>query len=74
MPGRDGFDIIAYVRAESGRGWSRSLPALAVSANDSDADAARAVTQGFDAFQAKPIDPKAVVEIVRRLAVPRKPG
>src|SRR5205807_214275 len=55
MPGKDGYHLITDIRAlENGR---RRVRAIAVSANASTQDQARALAAGFDIHLAKPFDP-----------------
>jgi CheY-like chemotaxis protein len=46
----------------------RRIPAIALTANARSEDRERALTAGFDAFIAKPIDIAVLAEEVRRLA------
>ena len=53
MPGLDGFETLAEIRADQGLA---SIPVVAMTASASEADRARYVQAGFDAFLPKPID------------------
>jgi len=72
MPEMDGYDATALIRAsEAGR---RRTPIIALTANDSDADRARCVEVGMDAFVAKPLRPAelfAAIEHVLGCPAPR---
>jgi len=66
MPGRDGYDLIRHIRAlEPGR---RHLPVAAVTAYAADSDRRRALSAGFDAYLAKPVEPDVLMKEVARLA------
>jgi PAS domain S-box-containing protein len=63
LPGTDGYDLLAAIRAlpsERGR-----MPAIAVTAYASDADAKRALQRGFVAHISKPYVPAELVAAVR---------
>lgn len=62
MPGQDGYQLIAKLRAQLG-----AVPALALTAYASPKDRERALQSGFDAHAAKPIDPRVLVSLVARL-------
>jgi CheY-like chemotaxis protein len=67
MPGRDGYDLIALVRAmEVGR--DHRLPALALTACAADGDRRRVLMSGFDSYLTKPATPEMVTAAVARLA------
>jgi PAS domain S-box-containing protein len=62
LPGTDGYDLLAAIRAlPSDRG---RMPAIAVTAYASDADAKRAVKHGFAAHISKPYDPADLVAAI----------
>jgi PAS domain S-box-containing protein len=66
MPGEDGYQLVARVRAsESARG--RRLPSIALTAYAGEADRARALEAGFDLHVAKPVEPANLVSAVARL-------
>jgi PAS domain S-box-containing protein len=58
LPGMDGYDLLLALRQ---RGAHEAFPAVAVSAYASLDDRARALSVGFKAHFAKPIDPAALV-------------
>ena len=63
LPGTDGYALLAAIRdlpAERG-----AIPAIAVTAYASDADARKAMTRGFVAHITKPYDPSTLVAAVR---------
>jgi PAS domain S-box-containing protein len=62
LPGMDGYQLIAALRAEAAH---RELPAVAVTAYARLDDRARAAAAGFQAHVAKPVDPG---ELVRTLS------
>jgi CheY-like chemotaxis protein len=63
LPGTDGYSLLAAVRElPNDRG---SIPAIAVTAYASSADAQRALQKGFAAHLAKPYSPSALAAAVR---------
>ena len=67
MPGIDGFDFIARVRASADPAV-RDVPAAALTAFARSEDRTRALRSGFDVHLAKPVDPGELVEVVASLA------
>ena len=66
MPGRDGYAVLAGVRAfETELG--RHVPVAAVTAYARPEDRARAIAAGFDEYVAKPVDPAALAFVVATL-------
>jgi len=67
MPGEDGISLIQRIRgldpAQGGR-----VPAAAITAYTQASDRDRALGAGFQAFLAKPVDPRELAEVVARLA------
>jgi PAS domain S-box-containing protein len=66
LQGRDGYDLIRRLRSlphEDGG----DIPAVALTAYASEADHARALDAGFQRHLPKPIDPEALVEMIREL-------
>ena len=63
LPGTDGYELLAAVRGLPG-GKSR-IPAIAVTAYASPADAQKALRHGFVAHLSKPYVPSALVAAVR---------
>jgi CheY-like chemotaxis protein len=66
MPGVDGYELMAVVRQLEGE--LARTPALALTGFARAEDGARAMTAGFDAHKAKPVDPAALVVVVQQLA------
>ena len=63
LPGTDGYDLLAAIRSlPTERG---AIPAIAVTAYASDADALLAIKRGFVAHITKPYSPAALVTAVR---------
>jgi len=74
MPGRDGYELIAAVRASSDP-RIRATPAAALTAFARASDRERAIEAGFDAHLAKPIDhDRLVATLVSLAAGSRAPG
>ncbi len=71
MPEEDGYAVIAKVRA-LGPARSGDVPAVAVTAYASPEDRARALSAGFQAHVAKPVEPARLIALIDSLAhVPR---
>jgi CheY-like chemotaxis protein len=66
MPGEDGYDLIAKVRALSTE-QGRDTPAAALSAHVSDDDRERALTAGYQTHIKKPVDPVTLAAAVAGL-------
>jgi signal transduction histidine kinase len=67
MPGEDGFSLIRRVRGlDPERGGK--VPAAALTAYTQPSDRDRALSAGFQAFLAKPVDPRELAGAVARLA------
>jgi signal transduction histidine kinase/ActR/RegA family two-component response regulator len=65
MPGEDGYSLIRQVRKlEDGL---KDLPAIALTAQASDVDRARALAAGFQIHLAKPVEPRDLVAAVTTL-------
>ncbi len=65
MPGEDGFVLIRRLR--SARQSLAEIPAIALTAHASAADAARVIDAGFDEHLAKPVDLDVIVAAISRL-------
>jgi CheY-like chemotaxis protein len=65
MPGEDGYSLIRKVRS---RGKARRLPAIALTAHARAEDRVRALTAGFDAHVAKPVEATELVTVILSLA------
>ena len=62
MPGMDGFEVLAHLRADP---LTRHVPVIAVSANARPDDLERARAAGFDAYLTKPVDLEVLLRTVR---------
>jgi two-component system, chemotaxis family, CheB/CheR fusion protein len=69
MPGMDGYELIRRVRANP---RSARVPAIALTGFGRAEDAHRALTAGFDAHLAKPVQIEHLGDVLRRL--PRQDG
>ena len=67
MPGKDGYEVSAFVKADSAR--SR-IPVVLLTGAFEPVDDERAREVGCDAVLVKPFEPKAVIERVRELVGP----
>ena len=68
MPGMSGFEVLHLLKQNH---RTRSIPVVCMSVVD---DSGRAVALGAEKFVSKPIDAKALVEIVRSVLGRRAPG
>jgi PAS domain S-box-containing protein len=68
MPGRDGFDLVEWLRAREHAAGTPPMPAIALSAFVSAEDRERALSLGFNRHVAKPIEPIELVAVVAELA------
>jgi two-component system, cell cycle response regulator DivK len=64
LPGMSGIDALLELRADAA---TRSIPVVAVTASAMMQDRQRILAAGFDAYQSKPIDVKAFLELVSTL-------
>ncbi|MFY9511154.1 MAG: response regulator, partial [Rubrivivax sp.] len=62
MPGMDGFEVLARLRADAA---TSHIPVLAVSANARQVDIDTALAAGFDAYLTKPLDLPQLLATVR---------
>jgi len=67
MPGEDGYSLIRKIR-ESENEEAKRLPALALTAHARVDDRVRALSAGFDAHIAKPVEPAELIMLVASLA------
>jgi two-component system CheB/CheR fusion protein len=66
LPGEDGFVFIEKLRALCAK-ESIHVPAVALTAYARPEDRDRALSAGYDAYLAKPVEPSSVVSLVHRL-------
>ena len=62
MPGMDGFEVLARLRADPA---TRAIPAIAVSANARQVDIDAALAAGFSAYLTKPVDLRQLLDTVQ---------
>ncbi|MDZ4676568.1 MAG: chemotaxis protein CheB [Oligoflexia bacterium] len=67
MPGEDGYSFIQKIR-RLGQGSRGNTPALAVTAYAGEDDVRRALSAGFQAHLAKPVDGEHLVKTIAKLA------
>ncbi|MFL6214915.1 MAG: PAS domain S-box protein [Blastocatellia bacterium] len=67
MPGEDGYSLIRKIRSRGKAGRQR-LPAIALTAHARAEDRVRALTAGFDAHVAKPVEATELVTVILSLA------
>jgi two-component system, cell cycle response regulator DivK len=63
LPGLDGFTLAAMLKSDA---HSRAIPLVAVTAYAMKGDAERIIAAGCDAYLAKPIDDRELVEVIER--------
>lgn len=66
MPGEDGYVLIARIRAHENPAI-RQLPAVAVTGYAGESDRQRVLRAGFNAFVAKPVEPRRLIELLVEL-------
>jgi two-component system cell cycle response regulator DivK len=64
LPYEDGYGALRKIRASD---HLKSIPIVAVTAEASDEELAKARTAGFDGFLGKPLDPDRFPEQIRRI-------
>jgi CheY-like chemotaxis protein len=67
MPGEDGYSLIRKVRANESSSGTR-MPAVALTAHARVDDRMRALSAGYDAHVAKPVEPAELVMVIASLA------
>jgi CheY-like chemotaxis protein len=70
MPGRDGIDLIAEVRAAERSGGRQRVAGIALTAHAGEADRQSALDAGFDLVVTKPVAPDALCQMMVRLLKP----
>ncbi|WP_437874345.1 ATP-binding response regulator [Sorangium sp. So ce513] len=68
MPGMDGYALLRRLRALEGARGDRPLPAVLLTAYARPDDRARALSAGFAAYLAKPVEPERLAAAIERLA------
>jgi two-component system, cell cycle response regulator DivK len=61
LPGMSGIDALGHLRADPA---TRHIPVIAVTASAMTQDRQKILAAGFDAYQSKPIDVKAFLQLV----------
>jgi len=69
LPGMDGIEALAQLRAEAA---TQSIPVLAMTASVMTEHRQKIMDAGFDAFQSKPIDVKEFIAAVEQLLARRR--
>lgn len=64
LPGINGFDVLARLRAESA---GASMPVIAVTASVMDQDRKKILAAGFDAYVPKPVNIRELVTVLNDL-------
>jgi hypothetical protein len=64
MPGQDGYDLIAQIRAKGPGYTARELPAVALTAYARPEDRRKVWAAGYQMHVSKPVDPHELVAIV----------
>jgi two-component system cell cycle response regulator DivK len=64
LPGMNGIDALGHLRADA---TTRHIPVIAVTASAMTQDRQKILAAGFDAYQSKPIDVKAFVQLVAQI-------
>jgi len=67
MPGEDGYSLIRKIRASEANRGTR-MPAVALTAHARVDDRMRALSAGYDAHVAKPVEPAELIMVIASLA------
>jgi PAS domain S-box-containing protein len=70
MPGEDGYSLIRNVRLKEARGRQGWRPAIALTAHARVEDRLRALSAGYQAHVAKPVEPAELVAVIASLVRP----
>jgi CheY-like chemotaxis protein len=65
MPGLDGYEVCRRLRQQP---WARAVVIAALTGWTRDEDKDRSQEAGFDHYLVKPIDPKALTELIGRVS------
>jgi CheY-like chemotaxis protein len=71
MPIEDGYAFIREVRAREIKEQAARIPALALIARAEKEDRLRALSAGYQAYVAKPVEPAELIAIIASLAFPK---
>ena len=71
MPGMDGFELLARLRAEPA---TRDVPVVAISADALPASIERGLAAGFADYMTKPVEMEALHAVLKRLVPRQGPG
>jgi CheY-like chemotaxis protein len=66
MPGRDDYELLRNARKRPGP--LSQIPFVAVTAHAQEGERRRSLAEGFAVHIAKPVDPGALVEVVRAVS------
>jgi CheY-like chemotaxis protein len=72
MPDMDGFAATAAIRAQE-RATGTHVPIVALTAHAMKGDEERCLAAGMDAYIAKPIEPKSMLQVIESLLPPAAP-
>jgi PAS domain S-box-containing protein len=64
LPHEDGYDLIRGIRESTG-GRSSPLPVIALTGYTRSEDRSRALAAGFEAYLGKPVEPDALIAVIR---------
>jgi CheY-like chemotaxis protein len=67
MPGEDGYQLIGKIRSMKPE-QGGDIPAVALTAYATAEDKARALSSGFQAHVAKPVEPTEIISVIAKLA------
>jgi CheY-like chemotaxis protein len=71
MPGLDGYELLAHIRADL---RLRALRVIALTAYSMPGDRERVMSAGFDGYMSKPIDPETILQDVQTYLSAHRPG
>ena len=72
MPVKDGWEATLEIREREQRGLSLWVPIVAVTGNTDHGDRERCLGAGMDAYMSKPVQSRAVLQLVKHWVAMRK--
>ena len=73
MPELDGFDTTRTIRNEPAYSAYAKIPIIAMTANAFAGDEERCLAAGMDGYMAKPIEPKALYQLISQFISQQRP-
>ncbi len=74
MPEMDGYEATAVIRDPASAVLDHGIPVIAMTAHAMEGDREKCLEAGMDDYIAKPVNPKAVAEVIERWLAERREG